>query len=135
MLMRQLSGAVRKGGWGDAVRRRRNQFSCEFDPRANGMHRFEGAAERVGERAKQFQPLGVDAGLGFAAEALIAVKSKPDRLRCNGDCVCRIHGVPWQEQAEAACLLLARPCRSSSSLPKAMDIKCLKRAHAYQHEG
>jgi len=45
------------------------------------MHRFEGTAERVGERAKQFQTLGVDAGLGFAAEALIAVKSKPDRLR------------------------------------------------------
>tara|TARA_B100001142_G_scaffold170199_1_gene169790 strand:- start:190 stop:480 length:291 start_codon:yes stop_codon:yes gene_type:complete len=96
MLMRYLSGAFGKGGWGDTVRRCRNELSCEFNPCANGMDRFEGAAEGIGKGAEQFKPLGLDAGVGFAAKTLIAVESKPDRLGCNGHRVCRINGVPWQ---------------------------------------
>ena len=87
-----MSGAIGKSGWGDIVRRSRNELSCQFYPRANGMHCFEGAAEGVGERAEQFKPLGVDVWLGFAAEALIAIESKPDRLRSTAMAAFRVMG-------------------------------------------
>ena len=72
------------------------------------MHRFKSAAETVRHGAEQLKPLGMNAGLGFAAKALVAVKRKPDRLRCCGDRFSGMDRIPWQEQSETARVVLAR---------------------------
>ena len=58
--------------------------------------RQAGAAEGIGKGAEQFKPLGLDAGVGFAAKTLIAEESKPDRLRCHGHRFCRVNSIPRQ---------------------------------------